>query len=310
MMNRSLDGIIIINKEKNCTSHDVVYKIRKLFNEKVGHTGTLDPMARGVLPILVGKGTLCSKYLINHDKVYEAVIKLGEKRDTADVEGTVIETKHVIDVMIEEENIKRVLSNFVGKQEQIPPMFSAIKVKGKKLYEYARKGEKVEVQPRKIEIYSINLINIDKENKQLRFKVSCSKGTYIRTLCENIAEDLGTVGYMLDLNRLKVGNFGIENSVKIDELENKKDNELFLRENLISIEELFSELNSIVLPKRKVELLLNGVCLSYNVEDGVYRLYSKMSENGNSTFIGIGIVKSGLLKRDIIVLDTQDINND
>ena len=309
-MNRSLDGIIIINKEKNCTSHDVVYKIRKLFNEKVGHTGTLDPMARGVLPILVGKGTLCSKYLINHDKVYEAVIKLGERRDTADVEGTVIETKHVIDVMMEEENIKRVLSKFLGKQDQIPPMFSAIKVKGKKLYEYARKGEKVEVQPRKIEIYSINLINIDKENKQLRFKVSCSKGTYIRTLCENIAEDLGTVGYMLDLNRLKVGNFGIENSVKIDELENKKDNELFLRENLISIEELFSGLNSIVLPKRKVDLLLNGVCLSYNVEDGVYRLYSKMSENGNSTFIGIGIVKSGLLKRDIIVLDTQDINND
>lgn len=309
-MNRSLDGIIIINKEKNCTSHDVVYKIRKLFNEKVGHTGTLDPMARGVLPILVGKGTLCSKYLIDHDKVYEAVIKLGEKRDTADVEGTVIETKHVIDVMMEEENIKRVLSKFLGKQDQIPPMFSAIKVRGKKLYEYARKGEKVEVQPRKIEIYSINLINIDKENKQLRFKVSCSKGTYIRTLCENIAEDLGTVGYMLDLNRLKVGNFGIENSVKIDELENKKDNELFLRENLISIEELFSGLNSIVLPKRKVDLLLNGVCLSYNVEDGVYRLYSKMSENGNSTFIGIGIVKSGLLKRDIIVIDKQDINND
>ena len=144
----------------------------------------------------------------------------------------------------------------------------------------------------------------------MRFKVSCSKGTYIRTLCENIAEDLGTVGYMLDLNRLKVGNFGIENSVKIDELENKKDNELFLRENLISIEELFSGLNSIVLPKRKVDLLLNGVCLSYNVEDGVYRLYSKMSENGNSTFIGIGIVKSGLLKRDIIVIDKQDINND
>ena len=309
-MNRSLDGIIIINKEKNCTSHDVVYKIRKLFNEKVGHTGTLDPMARGVLPILVGKGTLCSKYLIDHDKVYEAVIKLGERRDTADVEGTVIETKHVIDVMMEEENIKRVLSKFVGKQDQIPPMFSAIKVRGKKLYEYARKGEKVEVQPRKIEIYSINLINIDKENKQLRFKVGCSKGTYIRTLCENIAEDLGTVGYMLDLNRLKVGNFGIENSVKIDELENKKDNELFLRENLISIEELFSGLNSIVLPKRKVDLLLNGVCLSYNVEDGVYRLYSKMSENGNSTFIGIGIVKSGLLKRDIIVIDKQDINND
>ena len=309
-MNRSLDGIIIINKEKNCTSHDVVYKIRKLFNEKVGHTGTLDPMARGVLPILVGKGTLCSKYLVNHDKVYEAVIKLGERRDTADVEGTVIETKHVIDVMMEEENIKRVLSKFVGKQDQIPPMFSAIKVRGKKLYEYARKGEKVEVQPRKIEIYSINLINIDKENKQLRFKVGCSKGTYIRTLCENIAEDLGTVGYMLDLNRLKVGNFGIENSVKIDELENNKDNELFLRENLISIEELFSGLNSIVLPKRKVDLLLNGVCLSYNVEDGVYRLYSKMSENGNSTFIGIGIVKSGLLKRDIIVIDKQDINND
>ena len=208
-MKELVDGIILINKEKNCTSHDVVYKIKKVFGEKVGHTGTLDPNATGILPILIGKGTKMSKYLINHDKIYTVTLKLGEKTDTADSEGNIIEEKTVKVDALKKENIMKVLKRFIGKQEQIPPIYSAIKVNGKKLYEYARSGENVEIKARKIEIYNINLIKIDSENKEIIFEVSCSKGTYIRSLCEDIAKELDTVGYMKELNRTKVGEFEI-----------------------------------------------------------------------------------------------------
>lgn len=163
-----MDGIIIINKPKNCTSHDIVRKAKKILNEKVGHTGTLDPNATGVLPLLIGKGTQISKYIINHDKVYEAVLQLGTKTDTADVEGKIIEEKTVTERALEKENIEKVLEELTGEQEQIPPMYSAIKINGKKLYEYARKGETIEVKPRAINIYKLELINIDKEKKTNR----------------------------------------------------------------------------------------------------------------------------------------------
>ena len=185
-----MDGILIVNKPQNCTSHDVVYKVKKITNQKVGHTGTLDPMATGVLPLLVGKGTLCSKYLINHNKTYKVKLELGKKTDTADTEGKIVEEKEVTNKMLEETVIKEVLNKFLGKQEQIPPIYSAIKVNGKKLYEYARKGQTVEIKPRQIEIYSIELLSIDKNLKQIEFKVSCSKGTYIRSLCEDIGNKL------------------------------------------------------------------------------------------------------------------------
>ena len=185
-----MDGIILINKPKEWTSHDIVNKVKKILNEKVGHTGTLDPMATGVLPLLVGKGTLCSKYLINHNKTYKVKLELGKKTDTADTEGKIVEEKEVTNKMLEETVIKEVLNKFLGKQEQIPPMYSAIKVNGKKLYEYARKGQTVEIKPRQIEIYSIELLSIDKNLKQIEFKVSCSKGTYIRSLCEDIGNKL------------------------------------------------------------------------------------------------------------------------
>lgn len=188
-----MDGIILINKEKNCTSHDVVYKVKKIFGEKVGHTGTLDPNATGVLPILVGKGTKLSKYLINHDKKYIVTLKLGKKTDTADSDGKIIEETEVSKDIFKENNIKNCLNRFIGKNEQIPPMYSAIKVNGKKLYEYARIGKSVEIQPRKIEIYSINLIKINEKNNEIIFEVFCSKGTYIRSLCEDIAKDLNTI---------------------------------------------------------------------------------------------------------------------
>lgn len=294
-----MDGIILINKEKGCTSHDVVNKVKHIFNEKVGHTGTLDPNATGLLPILVGKGTKLSAYLINHDKEYEVTLKLGIKTDTADSEGKVINEQNVDNSMMQSEKIVKVLDSFIGKQMQTPPIYSAIKINGKKLYEYARKNIEVEIEPRQIEIFSIQLDEINEDEKIICFTVKCSKGTYIRSLCENIAERLGTIGYMKELNRVKVGIFDIKNSIKIEELENNKDNEDFLKRNLISIEELFIKLygenNTIFLSDRKLNLFLNGVKLKYGLKNGDYRIYNEKNE-----FIGIGSIQNSQLKREII----------
>lgn len=284
-----MDGIIIINKPKNYTSHDIVRKAKKLLNEKVGHTGTLDPNATGVLPLLIGKGTLLSKYLIEHDKIYEAVLKLGEKTDTADGKGKVLESQNVEQSILKKENIERIFNNLEGKQEQIPPMYSAIKLNGKKLYEYARKGIEVEVKPRTIEIYKLELIKI--EDMEIIFRVSCSKGTYIRTLCEKIAEELGTIGYMKELKRIQVGEFNIKDSITIEELENQE----IVSNKFITIEKYFSNYENIVLNERKFQLFLNGVQLTYELKDGIYKIYKE------NEFIGIGTVKNKLLKRDIII---------
>lgn len=290
-----MDGIIIIDKHKGCTSHDIVYKVKKLFGEKVGHTGTLDPMAEGVLPILIGKGTQCSKYLINHDKKYIVKLKLGIKTDTADSEGKIIEKNEDNLEFINEKNINQVLKKFIGKQQQIPPIYSAIKVNGKKLYEYARKGQEVELKPREIEIYEIKLINYSKQEQEIELEVFCGKGTYIRSLCEDIAKELNTVGYMKELKRTKVGNFDIKNSVTIAELEeNIKDNQ-YVNNKIISIEKLFSDKQAIKLDDKKLSLFLNGVRLTKKIEDGLYRIYN------NEDFVGTGSVENGLLKRDIII---------
>jgi len=286
-----MDGIIIINKEQGYTSNDVVQIIKKKYNEKVGHTGTLDPMATGVLPVLIGKGTLLSKYLINHDKIYVATLKLGIKTDTGDITGDVIQEENVDEKCLEEENIRKVLEEIKGEQEQVPPMYSAIKVNGKKLYEYARKGLSIEMSPRKINIYSTEVLNIDKENKEIRFRVSCSKGTYIRTLCESIAEKLETVGTMSSLNREKVGNFEISEAIKLGEI---KDN--FSEDKLISIEKFFQDKDEILLSPRSFVAFINGVKLMADNVDGVYRIY-----NSNKEFVGIGTVKNGILKRDIVI---------
>lgn len=287
-----MNGIIIINKSKGCTSHDVVYKVKKIFNEKVGHTGTLDPMAEGVLPILIGNGTLLSKYLINHDKKYIVKLQLGEKTDTADSEGKVIETQVVKDELLNEKNINEILKSFIGKQEQIPPIYSAIKVNGKKLYEYARKGQDIELKPRQIEIYDINLISYSSEEKQIEFEVFCGKGTYIRSLCEDIANKFETVGYMKELKRTQVGDFKIENSLTIEEIEENMDND----KKIISIEKIFENNKSIKLEDKKLQHFLNGVKLTQKYEDGIYKIYDK-----NNNFIGIGIIEKELLKRDIVL---------
>ena len=286
-----MDGIIVVNKEKGCTSHDLVSKVKKIVKEKVGHTGTLDPLATGVLPLLIGKGTLCSKYLINHNKEYIAVLKLGVSTDTMDGEGIVLEEKDVDTSILEKSNVEKILSSFVGKQIQEPPIYSAIKVKGKKLYEYARKGESIEIPKREIEIYDMELRGINKIENEIEFKVKCSKGTYIRSLCSDLAKKLGTIGYMKDLKRLKVGEFSIENSITINEKTTKED----IEKKIITVEKLFENKEKMELDTKKLILFLNGVKLNNNNKDEVYRIYS------SNKFIGLGTIKNNILKRDIII---------
>lgn len=288
-----MDGIIIVNKEENWTSNDVVQKVKHIFNEKVGHTGTLDPLATGVLPLLIGKGTHLSKYLINHDKEYTATIKLGIKTDSGDSEGKVLERQEVKKEIIEKSNVLNALKSFIGKQSQIPPMYSAIKVNGKKLYEYARKGKAIEVAPRNIEIYNIELISINNEENEITYKVNCSKGTYIRTLSEDIAKALGTIGFMKNLKRTKVGYFKIEQSLKISEIEGiLKD----VNSYIITIESFFENKGKIILNQNQMQKFLNGVRINIEKEDEIYRIYNDLNK-----FIGIGKINNYLLKRDIIV---------
>lgn len=284
-----MDGVIIINKPKGYTSHDVVNIVRKKTNiKKVGHTGTLDPNATGVLPILIGTATKISKYLVEHKKKYIATLVLGKKTDTGDSEGKIIQENSNVE-SINEKIIKDVFRECIGKQKQVPPMYSAVKVDGKKLYEYAREGKRIELNPREIEIYSIELKSYNKKD-EIVFEVECSKGTYIRTLCEDIAKKLGTIGYMKELKRICVDKFEIKDAISLEQLENIK-----LDNKIISIEEIFKDNLKIDLNNRKLELFLNGVQLTYKLNDGLYRIYN------NNIFIGLGIVKNKLLKRDIVI---------
>lgn len=274
-----MNGVIIVDKEKGKTSFDEIRDIRKKYNiKKVGHAGTLDPMATGVLIILVGETTKLSDYLMNHDKEYIATLKLGKKTDTGDSEGTIIEEKEIPNLC--KENVQNVLNTFIGKSKQIPPMYSAIKVNGKKLYELAREGKEIERQERKIEIYSLEIIKLIEENKkiaEIEFKVNCSKGTYIRTLCEDIAEKLGTCGYMKELRRTRVGRFTL----------NDKD-------KFITLEEIMEDKESYSLDDEKLKKIINGVKISTNLKDGFVKLYH------NQKFIGLGEVENNKLKRKII----------
>lgn len=291
-----MDGILNVYKPREWTSHDIVAKIKKITGEKVGHTGTLDPLAQGVLPVLIGKGTLCSKYLVNHNKKYRVELKLGKRTDTLDAEGEVIEEKEVPEELLEKlniENIRKILKKFEGQIEQIPPMYSAIKVKGKKLYEYARKGQNVEIPTRKIMIYSIDLVDILKSENVIVFDVFCGKGTYIRTLCEDIAKSFGTIGFMQNLLRTQVGEFRLEDSISLL-MKDEKDLEV-IGKNIISIEKIFSQYPKIKIGQQTLKYFLNGVRITQNVKDGVYRVYTE------DKFLGIGVVKEKLLKRDIIL---------
>ena len=266
-----MDGILIINKTKGYTSHDIVYKIRKIVNEKVGHTGTLDPLATGVLPLLIGKGTLCSKYLINHDKKYQVELKLGKKTTTADSEGELVEEKDVLVEMLQEDKIEQVLETFLGQQEQIPPIYSAIKVNGKKLYEYARNNETVEIPKRVITIDYIELISI--VDNLVKFKVGCSKGTYIRSLCFDIAKKLDYPGHMYSLIRSKSGDFSLSDSYSLEEIENGEFEMLSMEEALSNYPKLVVDDENIIYHGKKIKSKINHQVAIYNQNNKVLAIY-------------------------------------
>lgn len=287
-----MDGILVVNKEKGYTSRDVVNKVSKILGtKKIGHTGTLDPLATGVLVLCIGKALKVVELLMDHDKEYIAKFKLGVDTDTLDITGKVL---NVCDKKITKEEILDVLNKFQGLIKQEVPKYSAVKVNGKKLYEYALNNESVEIKPRKIIIYDIELLNIADE--EIKFKVKCSKGTYIRTLCEDIAEKLDNLGYMKELERTKLDIFDIEKSFKLEELEKNKNDCKFIEEHLIKIEDVFKQNKSIILDEQNLNRFLNGVKLNIKKEDGIYKIYSEKNK-----FIGIGILNNNFLKRDLII---------
>ena len=281
-----MDGIVLINKEKGISSFGVVSKIRKIFNiKKVGHCGTLDPDATGVLPIMIGNATKISKYLVEHDKEYVAILKIGVKTDSADGEGNIIAEDNFLLKRENEEEYKTLIGGMVGKHKQIPPMYSAIKVNGKKLYEYARAGQEVERAEREIEIYNISVENIDFENNEIKFRVACSKGTYIRSLCYDIGEKLNVFATMTELKRFKTSFFSEDDSINIDDL--NKEN---IKEHLISIEEALKNYPEIYLTKGYDKLIINGVRVAdkrftKNIveNDILYKVYDE-----NKKFLGLG----------------------
>ena len=270
------NGILITNKPVGMSSFQMCSKVkRELGEKKVGHIGTLDPLASGVLPILVGKATKFSEFLVDHDKEYIAEIQLWFKTETGDREGNIIEEKSV--KRYSENGIKRVLESFLGETLQVPPMYSALKLNGKKLYELAREGKTVERKPRPIIIDSIELISYDDSKNLICFKVNCSRGTYIRVLSEDIAEKLGTCGYMNSLVRTRVGNYYLEDENKFIEME-----------NILNLEKI--DIDESTLKK-----ILNGVRVNWESEDKLVSIYT------NNEFKGVGYIKNNILKRKIML---------
>lgn len=256
-----MNGIINIYKERGYTSHDVVAKTRGILKtKKVGHTGTLDPEAEGVLPICVGRATKVAEYLTNKSKRYTATVYLGVTTTTEDATGDIIETK---DVNVTEEEITKVVTSFIGEYMQVPPMYSALKINGKKLYELARQGLEVERKARKVTIYDCTITNY-KLPHEFTIDVKCSKGTYIRTLCTDIGVALGCGAHMKDLVRTQVGDFDISNSITLSQLEElKKDNNT--NSYLLPIEQIFSDLPQLHVKESANKYLYNGNQLKENM---------------------------------------------
>lgn len=282
-----MNGIIIIDKPMGRTSHDMVYVMRKMTGiKKVGHTGTLDPEATGVLPVCIGSATKVADMLTLSDKCYRAELVLGMTTDTQDADGEVL-TECAVDCT--EDEIRSAIMSFVGEIEQVPPMYSAIKQNGKKLYELARQGIEVERKKRKVTINSIDILKIDGE--RVTIDVSCSKGTYIRTLCEDIGLKLHVGAYMNTLRRTKTGPFTIEDSYTLKELEVLKEKGQ-LEAVLISVDRMFEEYPKIMLNPKQVKSITNGVQMSYKgIEGQSYRLYD---ENGK--FLCISKIQDGKLR--------------
>lgn len=282
-----MNGIIVIDKPKGRTSHDMVYFIRRMTGiKKVGHTGTLDPDATGVLPLCIGNGTKVSDMLLESDKCYRAELILGMTTDTQDLSGNVLEEK---EVNLREEEIVKAAESFVGEIEQIPPMYSAIKQDGKKLYELARKGIEVERKPRRVTINEITIVKIDKNT--VTIDVDCSKGTYIRTLCSDIGEKLGCGGCMGNLRRTKAGMFNIDESHTVEEIEKLKENGK-LGDIILPVDSVFMKYPKIQLNEKQVKSVTNGIRMTYRgVEGQTYRVY-----DNNNEFLCISKIEDGKLR--------------
>ena len=254
-----MDGILVIRKEKGYTSHDVVAKLRGILHmKKIGHTGTLDPAAEGVLPVALGRGTRLVELLTEKEKTYEAVLRLGVSTDTQDMTGTILSEKPVT---VTEEEVRETVASFVGEQMQVPPMYSAIKINGKKLYELARQGKEVERKARKVTIYEIKVLSIDFSENEFTMEVSCSKGTYIRTLCKDIGEFLGCGAAMKTLVRTRVSEFFLEQALTLGQIEQAV-KEGKIQDYLIPIDAMFSDLKDCVVSDEALRLLLNGNCIA------------------------------------------------
>lgn len=284
-----MNGIININKPLGMTSHDVVGRLRRILKiKKIGHTGTLDPDASGVLPMCIGRATKTADMLTAQNKQYIAEVTLGSATTTLDASGEVTETS---EVNVDESDINSVVTEFVGDIMQIPPMYSAIKIDGKRLYELAREGVEIERKPRPVTIEKIEILGIDLENKKFSMKVDCSKGTYIRTLCDDIGRRLGCLAHMSALIRTRSGRFCIDDAYTLDEVEKMaEEGDMSF---LVPIDKVFEELPKLILSSRRAKLMCNGVRISaQGIIDGeTYRVYDE-----SGSFLTISEAENGHLK--------------
>lgn len=285
-----ITGILNIDKPAGITSYDVVDVIKKIFvGSKVGHTGTLDPVATGVLPILIGDATKLSNDLTAENKAYRVKMLLGVETNTYDITGKITYASVVKkdDIYIRE-RIKR----FVGIQSQIPPIYSAIKVNGKRAYEYARAGKEIELKPREIEIHDINNIAIDLNKNEVCFDVYCTKGTYVRSLVNDIGKKIGCGATMVDLIRLKNGSFDIKDSIKLYEFLKLPKEEM--EKKVVRIEDYYTELKKINMNSKEYLSFFNGVKQEYNETDKLVKIYE------NNKYKGLGKIENKILKRYLI----------
>ncbi len=285
-----ITGILNIDKPAGITSYDVVDVIKKLFiGSKVGHTGTLDPVATGVLPILIGDATKLSDNLTAENKAYRVKMLLGVETNTYDITGKIVYASVVNkDEIYIRERIKR----FIGVQQQIPPQYSAIKVEGKRAYQYAREGKEVELKPRTIEIYDINNIAVDLRKREVSFDVYCTKGTYVRSLVNDIGKKLGCGATMVELIRLKNGNFDIKDSIPLYEFLKLNFDEM--KKKIISIDDYYTDLKRINMDEIEYTKFVNGVKLEYNEQDKLVKVYE------SNKYRGLGQIKDGILKRYLV----------
>ena len=277
-----MNGIVIIDKPAGWTSQDVVSKLRgALHTKRIGHGGTLDPMATGVLPVFVGRATRGVEFFEHAEKTYEAVLQLGIATDTEDITGEVLEKK---EVHISEAEFMAVLPKFMGKIQQVPPMYSALKVNGQKLCDLARKGREVERQPREIEIFRLECTEFT--GITARLVVRCSKGTYIRTLCKDIGLALGCGGCMASLRRIQAGEYTIKESIQLQQLLETADPESYLR----PVDSMFRNHPAVTLTENQEKRCRNGNPFSVKMADGLYRAYGQ-----NGEFLMLARVECGVM---------------